>query len=216
MAEIAEYRGCENLVYAEVLEDSVGAFTTGQVKPLAGLAEVGVTFEQSSETKYYDNSPAIVIKGVGAETRTFTIDHLPLAVLAELTGQKVDNNTGAIIGGGDGVKNKYFAVGYITEVTSGVKTYKWALKGSFAIPDESVATKNGGTDSTNTSLVYTGIATTHKFDNGGRATYVAVEDKTNDGMYRVMTGWFDEVQTPDTLINFTELKSDLENDLPED
>ncbi len=202
MAQRAEYRGCENLVYALVTKDDLEGYVTGEVKPLAGLAEVGVTTEQASETKYYDNAPAIVLKGVGAETRTFTIDHLPLATLAELTGQLVDETTGAILGGGDGVTNPYFAVGYISEVTSGVKTYKWALKGTFQIPDETNATKDGGTTSNNMSLVFTGIATTHKFKNGGKKVYVALEDTKEDGTKLDMTTWFDEVQTPDTLSSF--------------
>lgn len=201
-AEIAEYRGCENLVFAEVTKDDSESYTTGTVEELAGLAEVGVTTEQSSETKYYDNAPALVLQGLGSETRTFTIDHLPLKLLAKLTGQQVDATTGAILGGGDGVETKYFAVGYVSEVTSGVKTYKWALKGTFAIPDETNTTKNGGTDSNNMSLVYTGIATTHKFKNGGKKVYVALEDTTEDGKKIDMSTWFDKVQTPDTLSTF--------------
>ena len=202
MVERAEYRGCENLVYARVTLDNAETYTVGEVKPLAGLAEVSVTTEQSSETKYYDNAPAIILKGVGAETRTFTIDHLPLAILAELTGQLVDEATGAILGGGDGITNPYFAVGYISEVTSGVKTYKWALKGTFQIPDETNATKDGGTTSNNMSLVYTAIATTHKFTNGGKKVYVALEDTKEDGTKLDLSTWFETVQTPDTLSSF--------------
>lgn len=202
MAAIAEYRGCENLVFARVTADTLEAYTTGEVKQLAGLAEVGVTTEQGSETKYYDNNPALVLKGVGAETRTFTIDHLTNAMLAELTGQQVDETTGAILGGGDNVTNPYFAVGYITETTDNVKTYKWALKGTFQIPDETNVTKNSGTDSNNLSLVFTGIATTHKFKNGGRKVYVALEDTKEDGTKLDMSTWFEEVQTPDTLSKF--------------
>lgn len=201
-AEVAEYRGCENLVFAKVTKDDSTGYETGEVKELASLAEVGVTTEQSSETKYYDNSPALVLQGLGAETRTFTIDHLPLSRLAELTGQQIDKDTGAILGGGDGVETSYFAVGYVSEVTSGIKTYKWALKGTFAIPDETNTTKNGGTDSNNMSLVYTGIATTHKFTNGGKKVYVALEDTKDDGTKLDLSTWFDKVQTPDTLTTF--------------
>lgn len=199
---IAEYRGCENLVFAKITKDDETGYSTGEVKSLAGLAEVGVTTEQASETKYYDNNPALVLKGVGAETRTFTIDHLSNALLAELTGQMIDEETGAILGGGDGVTNPYFAVGYISETTDGVKTYKWTLKGTFQVPDETNTTKNAGTDSNNLSLVYTGIATTHKFTNGGRKVYVALEDTMSDGTKLDLSTWFEKVQTPDTLSEF--------------
>lgn len=201
-AQVAEYRGCENLVYAEVLKDTSEEYTVGEVYELASLAEVGVTTEQSSETKYYDNNPALVLRGLGAETRTFTIDHLPNSRLGYLTGQQIDKTTGAVLGGGDNVVTRYFAVGYVSEITSGIKTYKWALKGTFAIPDETNTTKNGGTDSNNMSLVYTGIATTHKFTNGGRKVYVALEDTKEDGTKVDMSKWFDTVQTPDTLSAF--------------
>lgn len=200
--KIAEYRGCENLVCALVTKDDDTSYETGEVEKIAGLAEVGVTTEQGSETKYYDNNPALVLKGVGAETRTFTIDHLTNSMLAKLTGQLIDSETGAILGGGDGVTNPYFAVGYMTETTDGVKTYKWALKGTFQIPDETNVTKNSGTDSNNLSLVFTGIATTHKFENGGRKVYVALEDQDAEGNTRDMSTWFETVQTPDTLTAF--------------
>lgn len=200
--QVAEYRGCENLVCAEILTDTIEAYEVGEVMRIAGVAEVGVTVEQSSETKYYDNAPALNITGLGAETRTFTIDHLTNKMLATLTGQEIDTETGAILGGGDGVKTRYFAVGYVTELTSGIKTYKWGLKGTFAIPDETNATKDGGTTSNNMSLVYTGIATTHKFTKGGRKTYVALEDTTDEGTKLDMSKWFETVQTPDTLTAF--------------
>lgn len=199
---IAEYRGCENLVCALVTKDTIEAYETGEVEQIAGLAEVGVTTEQASETKHYDNAPSLVIKGVGAETRTFSIDHLTNRMLAKLTGQMIDEATGAILGGGDGVTNPYFAVGYMSETTDGVKTYKWALKGTFAIPDETNVTKNAGTDSNGLSLVFTGIATTHKFTNGGRKVYVALEDTTEDGTKLDLSTWFETVQTPDTLNAF--------------
>lgn len=199
---IAEYRGCENLVAALITSDTLEKYEAGEVFNIAGLAEVGVTTEQGSETKYYDNNPALVLKGVGAETRTFTIDHLTNAMLAKLTGQQVDATTGAILGGGDNVANPYFAVGYVSETTDGVKTYKWALKGTFQIPDETNTTKNAGTDANNMSLVFTGIATTHKFNNGGRKVYVALEDTKEDGTKLDMSTWFETVQTPDTLSKF--------------
>ena len=50
--EVAEYRGCENLVVALVTKDTLEEYVTGDVKPLAALAEVGVTTEQGTETKY--------------------------------------------------------------------------------------------------------------------------------------------------------------------
>jgi hypothetical protein len=191
-----EYRGCEHLVYAEIIADTAEKFETGPVKDLAGLATVGFSTEQASETKFYDNAAAFTVVGEGVETRTFGIDHLDLATLGEITGQYVDSN-GALITGSDKGETKYFAVGYMTEVTTGVKTYKWALKGTFSIPEETNNTKNNGTDSNGTEITYTGIKTIHQFKNGGRAVSVNLEDTGRD-----MSTWFETVQTPDTLSTF--------------
>ena len=44
-----EYRGCENLVYAKITEDSTDNLTYGEVKELAGLGEVSKVTNTSSE-----------------------------------------------------------------------------------------------------------------------------------------------------------------------
>ena len=65
-----EYRGCENLVYAKITEDSTENLTYGEVKELAGLGEVSKTTNTSSDTHYYDNNPAIVIMATGDDDLT--------------------------------------------------------------------------------------------------------------------------------------------------
>ena len=51
MGEIFEYRGVEGLVYAEVLKDDTTELLFGEVKPLAGVAEIGKTTEKIYKTK---------------------------------------------------------------------------------------------------------------------------------------------------------------------
>lgn len=200
MNDVFEFRGCDNLVYAKVITDTAEKFETGEVKSLAGLANVGASFEQSTEPHYYDNQAKINIKAVGAETRTFEISGLRNAVLAEITGMRIDTDTGAIIGGD--YTNDYFAVGYRVSTTNDTHTYKWALKGTFEIPEESVATKNGGTDASGMSLNYSGVSTNHKFEDGRAASFVYLEDTTEDGTKLDMSTWFEKVQTPDTISTF--------------
>lgn len=197
MAEIVEYRGAEGLVYAEVTKDdneSDGGYTTGTVKSLAGVAEISKTVESSSETHYYDNIPAIVIGAEGADEITLTVSAIPLNVLADLTGKTYDTQLGAFID--HPATAKYFALGYKTKKTNGDEMYVWRYKGKFAIPDETFATEDDGTDANGQELTYTGIATTHKFTKGGTCKGLVVdlgENKAN------VSTFFDSVTTPDTL-----------------
>lgn len=190
-----EYRGVENLVYAEVTEDSENAFTTGTVKALAGVAEITASTESSVEAHYYDNAPKILITGMGANTVTLTVSAIPLEVLADITGQRWDSTHGCIVEGPRTQKN--FAIGYVTKKTDGSLVYVWRLKGAFAIPDTTSATEDDGTDANGQELEYTGVETIHKFTSTGKgARSVIVDDSL--GLAKTDT-WFSAVVTPDTI-----------------
>lgn len=196
---VTRFRGCDNLVFAEVLTDNNevdGGYTTGDVKSLAPLGEISKTTETSSETIPYDNNPAIVITSEGADEITLTVAVPSLATLAEILGKSIDEDTGAMID--DEATPKYWAVGYRMQHTDGVNRYVWRLKGSFAIPDETSVTKGEGTDSNDIQLVFTGITTTHKFEKTGKGTKAVIIDDTADSPADV-SAFFDAVTTPDTL-----------------
>ena len=89
MSKQFEYRGVSDLVYAEVLTDDADGYTTGEVKPLAPIAEIGKATESSSEAHYYDNKPLIVIDSTGADEVTCSVAGIPLEVVAEITGQQL-------------------------------------------------------------------------------------------------------------------------------
>ena len=85
-----EFRGCRNLVYAEVVTDdneTPGGYTVGEVKTLAPVAEISKVVETSSEAKYYDNVAAIIIDSEGSDTVTFTIAVPSDEVLADISGR---------------------------------------------------------------------------------------------------------------------------------
>lgn len=190
-----EFRGCDNLVIAEVIaDDRENAYTAGEVARLAPVAEIAKTVENSSETHYYDNVGMIIIRSEGSDEVTLTVPALPLATLAKITGKQVDPTTGAFIDG-ESVE-KYFAIGYRLRLTDGTYRYVWRLKGSFSIPDETSATENDGTDTNNQELTFTGVKTVTKFENGGSAKAVVVDER--DGLCDV-SDWFDAVITPNTL-----------------
>ena len=196
--EYVEFRGVDNLVYAEVLKDTTEEFETGEVKELAGAGEISKSASTNSGTSYYDNVPAIVINSEGPDTITITSSVPLLATLAELTGKMIDTQTGAMIEVES--EPKYFAVGYKFQKTDGTERYVWRMKGQFGIPDESSKTKDDSTDTNNTQLTYTGIYTTHKFTRDGKTkpAKAVVVDDTPDSKCDV-SSFFTQVTTPEEL-----------------
>lgn len=191
---ITEYRGVRDLVYAEVTADTADAYTTGTVKSLAGVAEISKTTDGGSEAHYYDNKAAVVISVAGADTITCSVSAIPLDVLAEITGQTYSTATGMLVEGQR--QDKVFALGYKTKKTDGSEVYVWRLKGVFAVPDQTNATEDDGTEANGQELTYTGIETVHEFTLTGRgAKAIAV---LADGPAAV-DNFFDSVQTPDTV-----------------
>ena len=198
MADTFEFRGVDNLVYAEVTGDdnlTEGGYVTGTVKPLAPVATIAKSTESSSEAHYYDNQPMLVINSEAADEITLTVAPPDLKTYAELVGKDFDEATGMMI---DCERTpKYFAIGYRTKGTDGKYRYVWRLKGSFAIPEETNETENDGTDTTNMELTYTGIATTHKFTKNNKPAKGIVVDERFDKVD--FSTFFDTVQTPDTV-----------------
>lgn len=192
--QAVEFRGCDNLVIAEVTTDTAAAFETGSVTLLAPVAEVAKTVQTNSETHYYDNVGMITIRAEGTDEVTVTVPVLPLSILAKITGKTIDVNTGAFLDG-DPVE-KYYAIGYRLKLTDGTFRYVWRMKGTFSFPDETSSTENDGVDTNNQAIVYTGVQTIHEFTNGGRCRAVVIDER--DGKCDLST-FFDTVQTPDTI-----------------
>lgn len=191
-----EYRGVSNAVYAEITADTAENFTTGTVKDLTGVSEIGKTTDSANETHYYDNLPAIVIDSVGSDEITINTSGIPLDVLADITGQYYDQTTGMLVE--QESTPKYFAFGYITDKTDGTKVLVWRLKGKFSIPGTTSATKDDGTDANGQELTYTGISTVHKFTKTGKpARAINIDTSVNQAMTDAT--FFEQVNTPDTI-----------------
>lgn len=208
MADIFEFRGVDNLVYAEVTGDDneeSGGYVTGTVKTLSPVATIAKSTDSSNEAHYYDNNPMLVVSSESADEITLTIAPPSLEILAEITGKSFDPETGMMV---DSERsNKYFAIGYRTKGTDGKYRYVWRLKGTFGIPDETNETENDGTDTTNTELTFTGIATTHKFTKGKYNSSTKMWEKAPVKGVIVderfdkadLSTFFSSVQTPDTV-----------------
>ena len=192
--EIVEYRGIEDVVYAEVTADGT-SYTTGTVKYLAGVAELSRETDSSNEAHYYDNIPAVVVSSTSADTVTLTTSAIAFDVLADITGQVYDSTLGAFIEGPRDVK--YFALGYKTKKTNGDLVYVWRYKGTFNIPNSTHHTEDDSTDANGQELVFTGISTTHAFTKTGKGAKALNVDLGKD--LADVSEFFDTVTTPDDL-----------------
>ena len=195
--EIVEYRGIRGLVCAEVITDTAEAFECGTPFEVAGTAKLSRSTESSTESHYYDNKPAIVIDTVGADEVTVECSALELDVLAKITGYKYDDSKHMLVEGERA--NKYYAIGYITELTNGDEIYVWRLKGKFNIPDSSHTTKDDGADAEGQELTFTGVHTNHKFEGNDNKTAKAVNVNATKNTTVKETEFFTTVQTPDTV-----------------
>lgn len=191
---IKEYRGIRDLVAAELITDNSTTLAYGTPFPIAGIAELSRTTENSSESHYYDNIAAIVIDSVGADEVTCSTSAIPLDVLAKLTGQYYDEDTNTFVEGE--ANRKYFAIGYITEDTSGNEVYVWRHKVKCSIPDSTHNTKTDGTEANGQEIVFTGIHTTHKFTKTGK-TAKAINHQA--GELVTESAFFTEVMDIDKL-----------------
>ncbi|MEE6208270.1 MAG: major tail protein, partial [Alphaproteobacteria bacterium] len=81
------------------MTDTNDSFTTGPVFAIAGVAEISKTTSSSNEAHYYDNIPAVVISGQGADEITVNVSALPADVAAFISGQYYDETTGMFVEG---------------------------------------------------------------------------------------------------------------------
>lgn len=192
---IEEYRGIRDLVAAELLTDTNEELTYDTPFPVAGIAELSKTTANSSEAHYYDNVAAIIIDSVGADEVTCSVSAIPLDVLSKLTGQYFDEATGTFVEGE--ADRKYFAIGYITENTSGEEIFVWRHKVKCSIPDSTHSTKNDGTDANGQEIVFSGVNTIHKFNKTSKSAK-AINHKASKGII-TESEFFASVQDIDKL-----------------
>lgn len=194
-----EFMGFDNLVIAEITEDSAEAYTTGEVVPFAPAGEIKKSTPQDQAARSYDNQTYLIIKSEEDDSVELVVPVLPLAKEAMVTGKDYDAETGAL--NDDGMpKTKYFAIGYRLMMSDNTYRYVWRHKGTFTKGDEEAKSKQG-TDSNAASYTFTGIQTIHKFAASGKVSKASVVDE-RDGLLDY-SKWFDQVVTPD---NMAELK----------
>lgn len=200
--QIFEFRGVDNFYFAEVIEDDANGYSCGTPVHIP-VQEVGKTVDAASEAHYYDNKAMIVVNSESADTITLVLAPPALDKLAQMTGKSFDATTGMMVDSPR--QNKYFAIMYRTKGTDGGYRYVSRLKGQFNIPEESVQTENDGTDTTNTSIEFTGIYTEYEFTkgiyNGTSWEKAGAKGIVVDARYGFadVSNFFTSVQTPDSI-----------------
>lgn len=200
--QIFEFRGVDNFYFAEVIKDDPTGYTCGTPVHIP-VQEIGKSTNSSNEAHYYDNKAMIVVNSESADTITLVVAPPELEKLAQLLGKSFDATTGMMV---DSPRsNKYYAIMYRTKGTDGGYRYVTRLKGQFAIPEETNATENDGTDTNNTTLTFTGIYTEYEFTkgkfNGTSWEKSGAKGIVVDARYGLanLATFFSSVQTPDTI-----------------
>ena len=200
--QIFEFRGVDNFYFAEVTKDDATGYVCGTPIHIP-VQEVGKSTDSSSEAHYYDNKAMIVVNSESADTISLILAPPALDKLSKLIGKSFDATLGMMVDSPR--QNKYFAIMYRTKGTDGGYRYVSRLKGQFNIPEETAQTENDGTDTTNTSIEFTGIYTEHEFTKGiydgsswqkSGVKGIVVDERY--GLADVST-FFESVQTPDTV-----------------
>ena len=156
--EYNEYRGVRGLVIAEITDGET--YTPQNWQELSGVQSVAVAKNESSESKFYDNAPRIVIDAEGADEITLVVSVLANKTRALIDGVEYDEKTDMIIN--TPKRRKYFALGYIGEKTDGTEEFNICYKGKFTGGGETHETKTDGTESTNVEYTFTAIHTSAK------------------------------------------------------
>lgn len=193
--EFNEYRGIRKLMIAKLLTDNDTGLTFDTPQAFAGVQEIGNEVDESSDTSFYDNQPAIVKNAEGSDTYTITTSVLENAIKAIVEGRKYDETNKMYLG--TPLERPYVAIGFIGEKTDGTEEYVWIYKGKLTGGAENRKTKDNSTDSNNLSWTYTSIYTQKAFEKADNKPlkYCKVEA----GGTITETAFFAKVWTPDDL-----------------
>lgn len=168
MAEAFLFRGCDKLYFGEVTESvseaGVSTLTFTAPEKLAAVKEVGKTTASDSATHYGDNKGLVVVNSEGDDEITFSVFGISPDVLAKLTGKTFDKTTGIYIN--TQRTFKYHYVMWREKLTTGKYRYNIAYKGSFNIPDTTVAGEDDGTDANGQDLTFKSVFTEMEFKDG--------------------------------------------------
>ena len=196
---ITEFRGCRDLVAAPVTKNTDQELTFGEVRPLAGLAELSRDITVNSKTSFYDDVASNTSTSEGEDKITAKISALSLENLAWITGRTYDADLDAL---GEGpIEPPLIAIGYKTGETGSDgenSRYVWRYCCKCALPSESYKTKDDSADTNGQELIITSIYPNKAIAFKGetkkwKALVVGTRGNAD------LTTFFDTVTLPDAL-----------------
>lgn len=191
-----QWRGCSDLVYAPIIKDDLTGIEYGEVKELAFIKQIGAGQEQSTATVFADNTAIFNTNSAIKFTRTFDCLAIDGKVKAELEGQYTEADSDLVLSSSS-AQPLQVAIGYKIYDTDNTCFYVWCLKGTCSFGEETIITRDDGTDSNGVQMTFSALETVHKFTKGGSQTQVMLPE--NDEKYDT-SKFFDSVTTPDTLV----------------
>jgi phi13 family phage major tail protein len=191
--------GLDNLYIAEVTSDDASAYVAGTPERLAPAANAVHEPSVTNQIQWADDQPYDVLSAQGETKITLTITGLPAEMLAWITGATFDDTTGRVFDNANPALAPYFALMFRSQKSNGSYRYYCYLKGKFSPPKEESATKTDKPDPKSTQVEFVAIKTVYEFSLGGGLTDSVKRvwgDEDTDAF--VATGWFVQVQTPET------------------
>lgn len=167
-----EYRGIRKVVIAEVIKNDTTGYTADKWEEFSGCQSLGVTKNESSESHYYDNEARIIVDAEGADELAIILSVLANKMRAKVDGVEYEESADMIID--TPRRKKYFAIGYIGELTDGTEEINIYYNGKFSGGGETHNSKDDGTEANNVEYTYTGVHTSAKIytKNDGTKTTV--------------------------------------------
>lgn len=193
-----EFVGVDSVHFAKITKDDETEYTPEVPRYLAPVAEIAGEPEINNTTTYYDNKAANNYVTEGKTELQITVSNIPAALAAEILGKHYDATTGRVYDDG-AASPPECALGFRYNMGTDGFRYYWYLKGTFSGGAEEASSKKENVDIKTYQLTFTAVTTTHEWEIDGKnkalkRIYADTSDVTFDA-----TGWFDQVQTPDSV-----------------
>jgi len=193
-----EFVGVDSVHFAKITKDDVTEYTAEVPRYLAPVAEIAGEPEINNLTTYYDNKAANNYVTEGKTELQITVSNIPAALAAEILGKHYDATTGRVYD--EGAANPpECALGFRYNMGTDGFRYYWYLKGTFSGGAEEASSKKENVDVKTYQLTFTAVTTTREWEiDGKNKALKRIFADTSDAAFDA-TGWFDQVQTPDSV-----------------